>query len=288
MSFRETFTRSSSNSEHLRYDDTAAYHFGITILIILACPLAYSLLSAVLRPFSHIPQLDDLQKKRHFRDKIARFKKENRHAYFTFKFVLKTVVLVAMLAAILHCAQAILSSTADMKGFDPYEILEIEQDAPIERVKKAYRKLALLYHPDRNQDNPEASAKFIMISKAYECLTDEEAKEKCLKYGNPDGASSFNVGIALPSLLVRPENHLVIMGVIFLLVVIVLPIYLIHYHSEMNKYDDFGMLAENQPLVNFSLNQQFSMRDAVKMVACCAEFAALATTRQQVDKLEVP
>ena len=37
-----------------------------------------------------------------------------------------------------------------------------------------------------------------MISKAYECLTDEEAKEKCLKYGNPDGATSFNVGIALP------------------------------------------------------------------------------------------
>jgi len=33
------------------------------------------------------------------------------------------------------------------------------------------------------------------------------------------------------------------MGIIFILVVIVLPIYLIHYHSEMNKYDDFGMLT---------------------------------------------
>ena len=30
-----------------------------------------------------------------------------------------------------------------------------------------------MYHPDRNQNNPEASAKFIIISKAYECLTDE-------------------------------------------------------------------------------------------------------------------
>jgi len=49
----------------------------------------------------------------------------------------------------------------------------IFQSAPIEKIRKAYRKLALLYHPDRNQNNPEASAKFIMISKAYECLTDE-------------------------------------------------------------------------------------------------------------------
>jgi hypothetical protein len=47
----------------------------------------------------------------------------------------------------------------------------------------------------------------------------------------------------------------------------------------MNKYDDFGMLTENQQLINFSINQQFGMKDAIKMVACCAEFANLATTR---------
>jgi preprotein translocase subunit Sec63 len=52
-----------------------------------------------------------------------------------------------------------------------------------------------------------------------------------LKYGNPDGSASFNVGIALPEFLVKKENHLVIMGIIFVLVVIILPIYLIQYHS---------------------------------------------------------
>ena len=60
------------------------------------------------------------------------------------------------------------------------------------------------------------------------------------------------------------------MGVVFLLVVIVLPIYLIHYHSEMNKYDDFGMLSENAQYINFAINQQFGIKDAIKMVACCA------------------
>jgi hypothetical protein len=60
------------------------------------------------------------------------------------------------------------------------------------------------------------------------------------------------------------------MGVVFFLLVIILPIYLIHYHSEMNKYDDFGMLTQNMDLINFSLNQQFSMKDSIKMIACCA------------------
>lgn len=75
------------------------------------------------------------------------------------------------------------------------------------------------------------------------------------------------------------------MAIVFFIVVIILPIYLIHYHSEMNKYDDFGMLTENMNLINFSLNQQFGMKDAIKMVACCLEFANLPTTRDQVAKL---
>lgn len=59
-----------------------------------------------------------------------------------------------------------------MIGFDPYEILGVEYDAPVSKIKKSYRKLALEFHPDRNPNNPEVGAKFIMISKAYECLTD--------------------------------------------------------------------------------------------------------------------
>ncbi len=77
------------------------------------------------------------------------------------------------------------------------------------------------------------------------------------------------------------------MGIVFILVVIVLPIYLIHYHSEMNKYDDFGMLAENSQLINYSINQQFSMKDTIKMIACCMEFANMPTTAEQISKLEV-
>lgn len=58
-------------------------------------------------------------------------------------------------------------------------------------IKKAYRKLTLKYHPDKNKDDPQATARFIMIAKAYEVLTDEDAKAKYEKYGSPDGPGKF-------------------------------------------------------------------------------------------------
>lgn len=60
-----------------------------------------------------------------------------------------------------------------LKGFDPYEILGLNQDASLRDIKKAYRKLALEYHPDKNAGNIEAQNRFILISKSYECFTNE-------------------------------------------------------------------------------------------------------------------
>ena len=55
------------------------------------------------------------------------------------------------------------------------------------------RRLGVLYHPDKNQDDSKAAAKFLLITKAYECLTDENARLNCEKFGNPDGPGSFSV-----------------------------------------------------------------------------------------------
>mgnify|MGYP000895617808 FL=1 len=53
--------------------------------------------------------------------------------------------------------------------------------------------MSVKYHPDKNPDDPQATAKFLLIKKAYDCLIDPEAKANCEKYGNPDGAGSMNV-----------------------------------------------------------------------------------------------
>jgi len=62
--------------------------------------------------------------------------------------------------------------------FDYYEILEISKNASVEEIKKAYRKLAMKYHPDRNKWNKEAEQKFKQINEAYSCLVDENKRKQ--------------------------------------------------------------------------------------------------------------
>lgn len=82
--------------------------------------------------------------------------------------------------------------------FDPFEILGVEESATDAEIKKAYRKLSLQYHPDKNPD-PEAADYFAeYIAKAYKALTDETSKENYAKYGHPDGRQAVTISVALP------------------------------------------------------------------------------------------
>jgi len=64
-----------------------------------------------------------------------------------------------------------------------YEILEIERTATQEEIKKAYRKMALKYHPDRNQNDKEAEEKFKLVNEAYQVLSDEKKRAIYDRYG---------------------------------------------------------------------------------------------------------
>jgi len=79
---------------------------------------------------------------------------------------------------------------------DYYEILGLSKGASAAEIKKAYRKQALKYHPDKNPDDKEAEEKFKLAAEAYEVLSDADKKARYDQFGHQafDGAGGFGGG----------------------------------------------------------------------------------------------
>ncbi len=77
---------------------------------------------------------------------------------------------------------------------DYYEVLGVEKNASADEIKRAYRKKAMQFHPDRNPDDPSAEEKFKEAGEAYEVLSNEEKRARYDQYGFAGVDPNFNPG----------------------------------------------------------------------------------------------
>ena len=77
---------------------------------------------------------------------------------------------------------------------DYYEVLEVSRSASVDEIKKAYRKLAIKYHPDRNPSDAEAEAKFKEAAEAYDVLHDPQKRQQYDQFGFDAPGGGFGGG----------------------------------------------------------------------------------------------
>lgn len=178
----------------------------------------------------------------------------------------------------------------DYVAYDPFEILEIDPDASVSEIKKAYRRLSLIHHPDMETGNEK---KFMMIAKAYAALTDDEAKKNLLIYGNPDGPQAMSFGIALPSWIVEKNNSVCVLGLYALVFMVALPVTVgIWWHRSIQFGGDQVLLATTKIYLSYIYKTPSMIFKRVLMViAASVEFRRSYNSEiieRPSDNVEVP
>jgi translocation protein SEC63 len=271
----------------VQYDDAAFFIFAISVLSVYAFPATYLILGKLLRAtvFAKPTASRRLLKGEEEKSRLLKEKtgKEVWSACFIFQLV--TLVIVWTLLFILLTSY---SSGGDIKQFDPYEILNVDHDSTSSQIRSAFRKLSLKYHPDKNPGDPEAANMFMLISKAHDALTDEEAKKNFEEFGSPDGKQQMQVSIGLPSFFMSKANHTPILIVYLIILVVMVPIGVGTYYASSIKYgeNDIMKATYDKILTLFKPQDMWNSKLLPEILGAAEEFADLKYSKADTHELE--
>lgn len=179
------------------------------------------------------------------------------------------------------------STDGEVNSFDPFSILEIDAASDPKAIKKAFRKLSLKYHPDKNPGNRAAEAKFMMVSKAYEALTDDQSRDNWEKFGNPDGKQSLEVSIGLPDFLLDTGNRNLVLMVYLIFMVFVIPFCVWSYYSDSSKFGEKDVMYDTYSWYHHTLNEHSLIKSLPECLAGAAEFRKRNVPKSAEDKADI-
>jgi len=281
--FKDTFTKDQQKDELLGYDDTAFYYFASSVLVCIAVPWAFNVIYNVIFPGKAQVDKEFPKKSRtgsmyrycassKMEEKISEARREARRCTpgGCCLWFLKTGLLILLWVG-LYVMVTKMGQEKEIKKFDPFDLLEVTAGASQPEIKKAYRKLSLIYHPDKNPDDPLAASRFIQITKAYQALTDDVARRNYEKYGNPDGPQTTKVGIGLPRFLLEKDNHLIILCSFFFLLLFVVPMTFITYYQRTKNYAANGVMIETLHFLGYKVEEATRIKNCPELLAASAE-----------------
>lgn len=185
-------------------------------------------------------------------------------------FIIKLSIVCGWLLLIL-LAYKVSQFDYEMSNFDPYEILGVPPGASQAEIKKSYRKQSLVLHPDKETGDEKA---FMKLTKAYQALTDEEARRNWEKYGNPDGPGAMSFGIALPSWIVEKENSVWVLGLYGLVFMVALPTVVGTWWYRSIRFSGEQVLLDTTQMYYYFFHKTPSMplKRALMILAASCEF----------------
>ncbi|GMF17116.1 unnamed protein product [Phytophthora lilii] len=272
----------------LEYDNSAFYYFSVSLCALYAVPVTFLSLRRILYGVflkdrlidkSHVRCERELRKLKQLQAEKTAFRN-----VFSLPFVLNLLVLAAVWYALVRMT-LLLKDDSEIKSFDPFAILGIAAGASEREIKRAYRKMSLLYHPDKNQGDAVAEQKFMLVAKAYEALTDEVAKANYEKFGNPDGRQALQLSIGLPTFLLDPANHNIVLFLYLIVLVVAIPSCVALWYSHSKKYGDSMIMYDTYGFYNFAMSQHSHPRMLPEILAGSAEFREIP--RRSTDDAEL-
>ncbi|GAB2227056.1 hypothetical protein Drorol1_Dr00008856 [Drosera rotundifolia] len=259
--------------------------FPIFILTLMALPLVPYTMFKLCRAASKETKVINCQCSSCYRSGKYRksiFKKiSNFSTYSNLTLLLLWVVMAVLVYYIKHISQ-------EIQVFEPFSILGLEPGAADADIKKAYRRLSIQYHPDKNPD-PEANKYFVeFIAKAYEALTDPVARENYEKYGHPDGRQGIQMGIALPQFLLNIDGTsggILLLGIVG--VCIILPLMMaVIYLSRSSKYTGNYVMHQTLYAYYYFMKPSLAPSKIMDVFIKAAEYMEIPVRRSDAEPLQ--